>query len=156
GLLGCLAFLTWTGLTYGQAGEGALPSKNLPNKVQYFKLQDVRLLKSPFKKAQQVDLDYMMKLDPDKLLAPYLKEAGLQPKARNYPNRESQGLDGHIGGHYLSALSMMYASTGYKELLDRVNYMVKELNRCQKQDPSGYIGGVPNGKEMWEKVAQGD
>jgi len=156
GLLGCLAFLTWTGLTYGQAGEGALPSKNLPNKVQYFKLQDVRLLKSPFKKAQQVDLDYMMKLDPDKLLAPYLKEAGLQPKARNYPNWESQGLDGHIGGHYLSALSMMYASTGDKELLDRVNYMVKELNRCQKQDPSGYIGGVPNGKEMWEKVAQGD
>src|SRR5699024_5166473 len=111
---------------------------------------------SPFKKAQQVDLDYMMKLDPDKLLAPYLKEAGLQPKARNYPNWESQGLDGHIGGHYLSALSMMYASTGDKELLDRVNYMVKELNRCQKQDPSGYIGGVPNGKEMWEKVAQGD
>src|SRR5699024_422470 len=46
--------------------------------------------------------------------------------------------------------------TGDKELLDRVNYMVKELNRCQKQDPSGYIGGIPNGKEMWETVAQGD
>src|SRR5699024_7411202 len=112
------------GVTYGQAGQGALSSQNLPNKVEYFKLQDVRLLTSPFKKAQQVDLAYMMKLDPDRLLAPYLKEAGLQPKARNYPNWESQGLDGHIGGHYLSALSMMYASTGDKKLLYRVNYMV--------------------------------
>ncbi len=125
-------------------------------KLHYFKLSDVRLLPSPFKKAQQVDLTYMMKLNPDRLLAPYLKEAGLKPKAENYPNWESEGLDGHIAGHYLSALSMMYASTGKQSLLDRINYMVDELQRCQEQDPSGYIGGIPNGKEMWKKVAAGD
>lgn len=125
-------------------------------KIQYFKLQDVRLLSSPFKKAQQADLTYLMKPDPDRLLAPYLKEAGLKPKARNYSNWESRGLDGHTAGHYLSALSMMYASTSNKRLLERVNYMVGELKRCQEQDPSGYIGGVPNGKEMWDKVAKGE
>ncbi len=142
-------------LCFGQKKPVAI-RQPVPKKVHYFKLSDVRLLNSPFKKAQQVDLAYMMKLNPDRLLAPYLKEAGLPPKAKNYPNWESQGLDGHIGGHYLSALSMMYASTGDKELLDRVNYMVKELNRCQEQDRNGYIGGVPNGKEMWDKIARGD
>lgn len=137
-------------------------SSNIPNKkvisqkVEFFKLSDVRLLKSSFKKAQEVDLAYMMKLDPDRLLAPYLKEAGLTPKAKNYPNWESGGLDGHIAGHYLSALSMMYASTGDKKLLERINYIVSELKRCQEQNSSGYIGGVPNGMEMWKKVAEGD
>ncbi len=136
--------------------EGKGDKDSLSNKVEYFKLRDVRLLKSPFKKAQDVDLSYILKLSPDRLLAPYLKEAGLQPTAKNYPNWESQGLDGHIAGHYLSALSMMYASTGKRELLDRVRYMVDELKRCQEQDSSGYIGGIPNGKEMWKQVAAGE
>lgn len=132
------------------------PGQSISDSVQFFRLQDVRLLNSPFKRAQQVDLSYMLQLDPDRLLAPYLKTAGLRPKAENYPNWESQGLDGHIAGHYLSALSMMYASTGNKRLLQRVKYIVHELALCQKQDSSGYIGGIPNGKKMWEKVKDGN
>jgi DUF1680 family protein len=61
--------------------------------------------------AQQKDLDYILSLNADRLLAPYRKEAGLPVKAPAYGNWESSGLDGHIGGHYLSALALMYAST---------------------------------------------
>ena len=50
-----------------------------------------------------MDIRYLLGIDPDRLLAPYLKEAGLSPKAKNYTNWENTGLDGHIGGHYLSA-----------------------------------------------------
>ena len=96
-------------------------------KVQYFPLQDVRLLDSPFKEAQETDKTYILALEPDRLLAPYLREAGLTPKSESYTNWENTGLDGHIGGHYLSALSMMYASTGDKAMLDRLNYMLDEL-----------------------------
>src|SRR5690606_16046610 len=84
--------------------------------VQTFALSDVRLLDSPFKNAEARDLEYLMAMEPDRLLAPYLKEAGLTPKAEPYGNWESSGLGGHIGGHYLSALALLYASTGNPEV----------------------------------------
>ena len=81
------------------------------HQVSYFSLQDVKLLSSPFLQAQQTDLHYILALDPDRLSAPFLREAGLTPKAPSYTNWENTGLDGHIGGHYLSALSI--CSTNY-------------------------------------------
>ena len=41
------------------------------------------------------------------MLAGYRKEAGLPANAVSYPNWD--GLDGHVGGHDLSALAMNYA-----------------------------------------------
>jgi hypothetical protein len=66
------------------------------NSIQYFKLQQVKLLPSDFKSAQQIDLNYMLSLDTDRLLAPYLKAAGLDTLKANYGNWENTGLDGHI------------------------------------------------------------
>ena len=88
-------------------------SEQVPEQIQSFNLSDIRLLDSDFRHAQEMDMRYILGIDPDRLLAPYLKEAGLTPKADNYTNWENTGLDGHVGGHYLSALSYMYASTGY-------------------------------------------
>lgn len=34
---------------------------------------------------------------------------------------------------------MMYASTGEKALLDKLNYMLDELQECQKQTPDGWF-----------------
>ncbi len=119
-------------------------------------LQDVRITDGPFLHAQTTDLNYLMVMDPDRLLAPYLKEAGLPSKADNYPNWENTGLDGHIGGHYLSALSLMYASTGDTRVLERLNYMVDELEKCQQANGNGYLGGVPNGAKLWDSIAKGD
>ncbi|RYY32561.1 MAG: glycosyl hydrolase [Sphingobacteriaceae bacterium] len=124
-------------------------------KLSTFPLSSVRLLESPFKDAQETDKKYILSLNPDRLLAPFLREAGIQPKAKNYGNWEGTGLDGHIGGHYLSALSNMYAATGDKGLLRRINYMVDELEKCQQKNGNGYIGGVPGGNAMWPDVAAG-
>ena len=106
-------------------------------KLEKFPLQDVTLLPGIFKDAQVTDLKYMMELVPDRLLAPYLREAGLKPKAESYTNWENTGLDGHIGGHYLSALAIMYASTGNKQVLARLNYMIAELKKCQDSFGNG-------------------
>ena len=100
------------------------------HQVSYFSLQDVKLLDSPFLQAQQTDLHYILALDPDRLSAPFLREAGLTPKAPSYTNWENTGLDGHIGGHYLSALSMMYASTGDTVIYNRLNYMLNGTTPC--------------------------
>jgi len=123
--------------------------------VSYFPLQDVKLLDSPFKHAQDLNKQYLLELDVDRLLAPFLREAGLPSKATSYTNWENSGLDGHIGGHYLSALSLMYASTGDEEIKSRLSYLLAELQRCQDAHGNGYIGGVPGGKAIWEEIASG-
>lgn len=122
--------------------------------VSFFALQDVKLSESPFYTAMQTDKAYLLKMDADRLLAPYLKEAGLTPKADNYPNWENTGLDGHIGGHYVSALALMYASTADTEIKQKLEYMISELDRCQKANGSGYISGVPDGKRIWNEIQQ--
>jgi DUF1680 family protein len=124
--------------------------------MQPFKLSQVRLLQSPFLQAENVTLQYMLKLEPDRLLAPFLREAGLKPKAESYGNWENTGLDGHTGGHYLTALAQMYAATDNPECKRRLDYMVSELARCQANSTDGYVGGVPGSKQMWAKFKQGD
>jgi DUF1680 family protein len=116
----------------------------------------VQLLPGIFKDAQSTDLKYILELKPDRLLAPYLREAGLRPKAQSYTNWENTGLDGHIGGHYLSALAMMYASTGDKQVHALLNYMIAELKKCQDKNGNGYIGGAPGSKELWTAVMKGN
>lgn len=123
--------------------------------IDYFRLQDVSLLDGPFKHAEQLDKQYLLALDPDRLLAPFLREAGLPAKAESYTNWENTGLDGHMGGHYLSALAMMSAATGDELIRQRLDYMLEEMKRCQEANGDGYIGAVPGGQIMWKEVAAG-
>ena len=130
----------------------ATPAQMLP-------LASVRLLDGPFADAVKANRTYLLALEPDRLLAPYLREAGLEPKTKPYGNWESSGLAGHTGGHYLSALSTMIASgadTPDGELRRRLDYMISELERCQKASGDGYVGGVPGSRELWKSVAAGD
>ena len=133
-------------------------SKLYPNE---FALNDVRLLDGPFKHARDLNIKTLLQYKVDRLLAPYRKEAGLTPKDSSYTNWE--GLDGHIGGHYLSALAMNVASTNNVECKRRMLYMISELKVCQeanaKNHPGwgiGYIGGVPNSNAIWSTLKAGD
>ncbi len=132
--------------------------KSLPPKQQPrpFALSQVRLLDSPFKHAQDKNLDYLMAMDPDRLLVPFLREAGIKTDTEAYGNWESTGLDGHIGGHYLSALSLAYAATGDNDVRARLNYMLSELKRAQDKHGNGYLGGVPGGEALWQQLAKGE
>jgi DUF1680 family protein len=120
-----------------------------------FPLRDVRLGPSPFLDAQTTDLNYLLAMEPDRLLAPFLREAGLEPRKPSYGNWESTGLDGHMGGHYLSALALMYASTGDTGVKERLDYFVAELKRAQQANGDGYLGGIPGGRAAWRDVAAG-
>lgn len=126
-----------------------------------FALQDVQLLKGPFQHARDLNIKTLLQYDTDRLLAGYRKEAGLPAKATIFANWD--GLDGHVGGHYLSALAMNYAATGNAECKRRMEYMLAELKQCMEANaalyPSwavGYVGAVPNGKDLWPKIKEGD
>jgi DUF1680 family protein len=132
-----------------------LVASTLAHAASPFPLADVRLGAGPFLDAQTTNLNYLMAMEPDRLLAPFLREAGLEPRQPSYGNWESTGLDGHMGGHYLSALALMYASTGDAETLRRLNYLVAELGRAQQASGDGYLGGIPGGRQAWRDVAAG-
>lgn len=123
-------------------------------KASTFPLNDVKLLDSGFKTACDLNIEVLLRYDTDRLIAPFLKEAGLPVSAEPFSNWA--GLDGHIAGHYLSALAISYAATGDKECKRRVDFIVGELKRCQDANGDGYIGGIPDGKAVWEQVRAGD
>ena len=106
-----------------------------------FPLGDIELLDGPLKKARDLNIETLLKYDCDRMLAPYRKEAGLEPRKPTYPNWD--GLDGHVGGHYLSALAIN-AATGNEECRRRMEYMLEELNLCaeanaKRTEPGGDI-----------------
>lgn len=127
-----------------------------PLKAKPFTLFDVRLLDGPFKDGQDIAVKYLLSLEPDRFLANFRKESGLKPKAEQYPGWELRGVSGHSGGHYLSACSLAYATTGDRRFLDRINYMVAELAECQKANTNGYVAAIPEGKRVFAEVAAGN
>lgn len=119
-----------------------------------FSLSEVRLLDGPFRHACDLNVDVLLSYDTDRLLAPYMKAAGLEPKAESFSNWD--GLDGHVGGHYLSALAIHYAATGNHALKERMDYMLSQLAMCAAARGDGYVGGVPGGDALWGELRKGN
>jgi uncharacterized protein len=145
--------------------QSYVPEKNNPKikvqpkidlKAYAFNLKDVRLLYGPFKHAQDLDAAYLLALEPDRLLNRFYKNAGLATKGDIYGGWESGGLSGHTLGHYLSACSMMYASTNDDRYKTNVNYIVEKVEQCQQARKTGYVGAIPNEDSIFGKVAKGE
>lgn len=125
-----------------------------------FTLSDVTLLDGPFKHSRDLNISHLLKYNVDRLLYCYRADAGLSTNGvTNYSNWA--GLDGHVGGHYLSALAIHYAATADAQCKQRLDYMVSELKKCQDangKDPdfAGYVSGIPNGKPLWREIKRGN
>ena len=136
--------------TVATAAEPAAPAihPSVPYQAMPLPLSDVRLTGGPLKRAQDVDAEYLLKLEPDRMLYYLRKRCGLEPKAESgYGGWDGDGrqLTGHIAGHYLSAISYMYAATGDPQFKQRVDYMVSELQEIQNKNGDGYIGALMGG-----------
>ena len=126
-----------------------------------FPLQDVTLEDSLFRHARDLNIRELLKYDVDRLLYPYRKEAGLTTSVKGFSNWD--GLDGHVGGHYLTALAMNYAATGNRECKQRMDYMLSQLQECAQANAAansswakGYVGGVPNSAAVWTGLQKAD
>ena len=123
-----------------------------------FSLDRVRLLASRFKSNQDLDrTGYLSSLTVDQLLYPFRANAGLtQPSGASSLggwDATNGFIRGHMAGHWLSAASKMYASTGDSSLLPKIQSVVTELKKCQdalatKTDAagrslSGYLSAFP-------------
>ena len=109
----------------------------------------VRVSGGPLKQAQDLTAKYLLELEPDRMLAYYRMRAGLPKKAEPYSGWDGGGrnLTGHIAGHYLSAVSLMYLATGDARYKSRADYVVRELKTVQDQHGDGYLSALEGGRE---------
>ncbi|WP_246587047.1 glycoside hydrolase family 127 protein [Stakelama flava] len=127
-------------------------------------LSAVRLKPGPYRDAVERNREYLLSLDPDRLLHNFRASAGLTPRAPVYGGWEARGIAGHTLGHYLSACSLMHAQTGDEAVRGRIAYIIDELALCQAAHGDGYIGGTTveradetvDGKVVFEEVRRGD
>ena len=147
---------------------------------KHFDLEEVTLTDGPMKTSMELNFRMLMQYDTGRLLTPYVRQSGLaattdkqspyyrwEQKHSSFPNWGSGdfNLDGHVGGHYLSALSLAYAACHEadmkKQLKERLEYMVSVMKDCQSaydhntEGLYGFIGGQPI-NDSWKKLYKGD
>ena len=156
-ILVCAALVASTAISIVTAAAESVPSV-IPDAARPLPLSAVRLTGGPLKHAQDLDREYLLKLEPDRMLSYFRQRAGLKPKAQAYGGWDGDGrnLTGHILGHYLSAASLMWAATGDVRFKERVDYIVTELKQVQDANGDGYLGALAGGKERFAEVARGD
>jgi DUF1680 family protein len=123
--------------------------------LQSFPLSQVRLLEGPFKHAMELNAEWLLALEPDRLLAGFRTSAGLPSPAQKYGGWEGR-LTGHTLGHYLSACAQQYAATGDERFHQRIQTVVAALAECQRANGDGYVGAVPNGKKIFAEIKAGN
>ncbi len=125
-------------------------------KIEAFDLENVRLLPSPFKDAQDKNSEYLLSLAPDRLVAVLRANIGLTPKAPAYGGWEQMSIAGHSVGHYLSGLAKSYASTGDVRFKERAEYTIAELAACQESLGYGLFVGDKRFFEVFAEIKRGD
>jgi uncharacterized protein len=130
----------------------------VPDVARPLPLTAVRLTGGPLKHAQELDAAYLLSLDPDRMLAFYRVRAGLEPKAPGYTGWDADGrqLTGHIAGHHLSAVSLMWAATGDARFKERADYIVAELKSVQDKNGDGFAGALLNVGKVFDEVSKGN
>jgi DUF1680 family protein len=99
---------------------------------------------------------YLLSLAPDRLLHTFRLNAGLASLAEPLGGWEKPDVElrGHFaGGHYLSGLSLLYASTGESAYKARADAMVTELAQAQKALGNGYLSAFP--EEFFDRLRNG-
>lgn len=98
--------------------------------------------------AEDKDIEYLLSLDADRLLAGFRETAGVDMKGKKrYAGWESSLIGGHTLGHYLTAVAQAVATLPSDdardaELTDRLNYIIDGLKECQDAIGTGFIFGA--------------
>jgi len=110
--------------------------KNVP--LTQFTANEVTLREGEFAERQKWDKNFMLSLDVDRLLYFFLDEnhrEGLE----SYGSWESYDLKGHTLGHYLTAMSMLFAQDKDPEVKRRIDRAVDGMEECQRRLGTGLI-----------------
>ena len=165
---GKLTFALFSACLFGASAPKAEAQSKLYPRL--FDLQEVTLNEGVFKQAMELNDQTLLEYDVDRLLTPFFRQAGFTDWEQQHPNFQNWGsgnfrLDGHVGGHYLSALTLAYAASKDEDtrakMKERMDYMVDMMDSCQRvfDDNTdglyGYIGGLPD-NNVWTGIYRGN
>ncbi|MET0555300.1 MAG: beta-L-arabinofuranosidase domain-containing protein [Vicinamibacteria bacterium] len=137
---------------------GAAIAPAVPDTARPLPLGAVRLTGGPLARAQELDAQYLLSLDPDRMMALYRQRAGLPPKAEPLGGWDADGhnLTGHIAGHYLSAVSLMWQATGDARFRARADRVVHELKEVQDRNGDGFLLAQEGARACFDRVVKGE
>ncbi len=120
--------------------------------IRGFSLNETTVKDSYLTNANQLEKEYLLKLDADRLLAGFYEIAGKEKKQERYTGGwEDQDIAGHTMGHYMTALAQVVAATGDKRFLARLEHVLDSLEECQMIN--GYLSAFP--EELFDNLEQG-
>ncbi len=135
----------------------------MQTKFSSFHPSQARLKPGIFLDRCQVNRRYLASLKSELLLQNFYQEAGLWQPAQK-PAEAHWGWEsptsqvrGHFPGHYLSAAARQAVVYGDSELRGKVEWIVTELGRCQRENggewvfsiPEKYLDWARRGKSVW-------
>lgn len=131
-----------------------------------YDLSHVEVLDVYLLNAEEKDIEYLLSLDNDRMLAGFRETAGLDMKgATHYDGWENSLIGGHTMGHYLTALAQAVATlpdtdSRKVQLETKLNDLIAGLAECQNALGTGYIFGATlpdksNVEKQFDNVEQG-
>lgn len=124
----------------------------LSSPLEEFSMKNVTLLDSYELNAFKKEVDYLKSLDADRLMRGFGDISGRKINAEKYGGWETSAIQGHTLGHYLTAVSQAFASSGDKELKKITDYMISVLEGCQLKN--GYLHAIP--ESHFDQIEKGN
>ena len=129
-----------------------------------YSISDVKMTGDYAENAFEKEIEYLLSLDPEKLLSNFRKNAGIDTEGvEPYNGWENSLIGGHTMGHYLTALAQAcvngaVSSSNKSKLYERLTYIIDELAKCQVS--SGFLWGsnildVQNREAQFDNVEKG-
>ena len=143
-ICGILAAATLAGCSGPELeGGAAMLQKNIS--IRDYAISDVSMTDAYCTNAFEKEIEYLLSLEPDRLLSNFRKNRGLDTNGvEPYNGWENTLIGGHTMGHYLTALAQ--AATNYavsssdrEKLYERITLLIDELAKCQHKD--GFLWG---------------
>ncbi len=125
----------------------------LETTLQDIPMSDVELLDDYEKNAFDLEVQYLKKLDADKLLKGFCDIGGIESSATLYGGWETSSIQGHTLGHYLTAVSQAYATSNDAEFKNIADHIVEVLSECQNAQ-TGYLAAIP--ESHYIQIEQGN
>ncbi|MTI95255.1 MAG: hypothetical protein FH749_07180 [Firmicutes bacterium] len=179
-----VAPVTWQAVTATQLSQGAItvkgavagseivataritftdsepPRADTSKQINYFLPDQVVLAPdTPFARARDRVLEYLLGVNDDQMLYSFRVAAGLDtlgaPSMTGWDAPQGN-LRGHTTGHYLSALALAWATSGNIRIKDKLDYMLSELKTCQAAMTDKYASGFLSAysEEQFDKLEE--
>ncbi len=114
-------------------------------KIIPYPFQQVKLNKSVFHSAMELNREYLYEIPEDRLLYSFMVNAGIETNAEPLGGWEKPDckIRGHFLGHFLSACARYFAIENDTVLKEKADRIIDSLAHCQEKLGGSYLSAFP-------------